>query len=438
MSLEQLERKSLQEINQSVKVPKGTSFWRTLLLFSGPGSLVAVGYMDPGNWITSVVGGAHYRYLLLSVVLLSSLIAMQLQQMAGKLGIVHRKDLAQTTATHLPKWLRYILWIVIELALMATDLAEVIGSGIALHLLFGWPLLFSILVTILDVFLLLGLMHLGFRKIEAIVSIYLVVLSKPDIGGIFAGFLPQKEIVGIGLPKGSQALTLALGIIGATVMPHNLYLHSSISQTRKVDYEDPADVRRAVRFMTWDSNIELTLAFVVNSLLLILGAALFFGHAEEIGAFSSMYDALQNNAIAGAIASPFLSTLFAVALLASGQNSTITGTLTGQIVMEGFLRFRLPQWLVRLFTRMLALTPVLIVAFLFGDQESVLDDLLVYSQVFLSLALPFSIFPLVYFTSNKKIMGEFVNAKWNTYLAYGVATLLTILNVQLIVTTLFK
>ena len=182
----------------------------------------------------------------------------------------------------------------------------------------------------------------------------------------------------------------------------------------------------------------MTLAFVVNSLLLILGAALFFGHAEEIGAFSSMYDALQNKAIAGAIASPFLSTLFAVALLASGQNSTITGTLTGQIVMEGFLKFRLPQWLVRLFTRMLALTPVLIVAFLFGDQESVLDDLLVYSQVFLSLALPFSIFPLVYFTSNKKIMGEFVNAKWNTYLAYGVATLLTLLNVQLIVTTLFK
>ena len=189
---------------------------------------------------------------------------------------------------------------------------------------------------------------------------------------------------------------------------------------------------------TWDSNIELTLAFVVNSLLLILGAALFFGHAEEIGAFSSMYDALKNNAIAGAIASPFLSTLFAVALLASGQNSTITGTLTGQIVMEGFLKFRLPQWLVRLFTRMLALTPVLIVAFLFGDQESVLDDLLVYSQVFLSLALPFSIFPLVYFTSNKKIMGEFVNAKWNTYLAYGVATLLTRLNVQRIVTTLLK
>nr|WP_282189059.1 Nramp family divalent metal transporter [Streptococcus parasanguinis] len=448
VSLQQFERKSLQEINQSIDVPKGIPFWKTLLLFSGPGSLVAVGYMDPGNWITSVVGGAQYRYLLLSVVLLSSLIAMQLQQMAGKLGIVHRKDLAQTTAHHLPKWLRYTLWIVIELALMATDLAEVIGSGIALHLLFGWPLLFSILITIFDVFLLLGLMHLGFRKIEAIVSTliltilaifgYLVFLSKPDIGGIFAGFLPQKEVLGIGLPKGNEALTLALGIIGATVMPHNLYLHSSISQTRKVDYKDPADIKRAVRFMTWDSNIELSLAFVVNSLLLILGAALFFGHGDKIGAFSSMYNALKDNHIAGAIASPFLSTLFAIALLASGQNSTITGTLTGQIVMEGFLRFRLPQWVVRLMTRIIALLPVIIVAILFGDQEHVLDDLLVYSQVFLSAALPFSIFPLVYFTSNKEIMGEHVNAKWNTFLGYLVAIVLTILNFNLIVTTFIK
>ena len=442
MSLEQLERKSLQEINQSVKVPKGTSFWKTLLLFSGPGSLVAVGYMDPGNWITSVVGGAHYRYLLLSVVLLSSLIAMQLQQMAGKLGIVHRKDLAQTTATHLPKWLRYILWMVIELALMATDLAEVIGSGIALHLLFGWPLLFSILVTILDVFLLLGLMHLGFRKIEAIVStliftilgifIYLVVLSKPDIGGIFAGFIPQKEIVGIGLPKGSQALTLALGIIGATVMPHNLYLHSSLSQTRKINHKDKKDVRKAVRFMTWDSNLQLSLAFIVNSLLLILGASLFFGHASEISAFSQMYNALQDSKIAGAIASSTLSTLFALALLASGQNSTITGTLTGQIVMEGFLHLKLPQWIIRIGTRIFALLPVIIVAVLFGHQEKTLDQLLVYSQVFLSIALPFSIFPLIYLTSKKSLMGEFTNAKWNTILGYAVSIILTILNIKLL------
>lgn len=448
MSLQHIERKSLQEINQSIKVPKGISFWKNLLLFSGPGGLVAVGYMDPGNWITSVVGGAQYRYLLLSIVLLSSLIAMQLQQMAVKLGIVHRKDLAQTTAHHLSKWLRYTLWVVIELALMATDLAEVIGSGIALHLLFGWPLLFSILITIFDVFLLLGLMHLGFRKIEAIVLTliltilvifaYLVFLSKPDIGGIFSGYLPQKEVLGIGLPKGNEALTLALGIIGATVMPHNLYLHSSISQTRRVDYKDQADIKRAVRFMTWDSNIELGLAFVVNSLLLILGAALFFGHGDKIDAFSSMYNALKDNQIAGAIASPFLSTLFAIALLASGQNSTITGTLTGQIVMEGFLKFRIPQWMRRLITRIFALIPVIIVAILFGDQEHVLDDLLVYSQVFLSLALPFSIFPLVYFTSNKEIMGEHVNAKWNTLLGYLVAIVLTVLNFNLIYTTFIK
>lgn len=438
---------SLKEINQSVEVPKAGSFWKTLLRFSGPGSLVAVGYMDPGNWITSVVGGAQFRYLLLSIVLLSSLIAMQLQQLSGKLGIVTRKDLAQNTAEHLPRPLRYLLWLIIELALMATDLAEVIGSGIALHLLFGWPLLFSILFTVLDVFLLLGLMRLGFRKIEAIVTTlilgilgifaYLVFLSQPDPLGILQGYLPHKETLGFGIKEGATALTLTLGIVGATVMPHNLYLHSSISQTRKVDYADQGDVKRAVRFMTWDSNIELSLAFVVNSLLLILGASLFYGHSESIGAFSGMYRALQTPAIAGAIASPLLSTLFAIALLASGQNSTITGTLTGQIIMEGFLKFRLPQWAVRLMTRLLALLPVIIVAFLYGDQESVLDDLLVYSQVFLSLALPFSIFPLVYFTSKKSIMGEFVNAKWNTLLAYAVAIVLTILNLQLIWSTFF-
>ena len=215
-------------------------------------------------------------------------------------------------------------------------------------------------------------------------------------------------------------------------MPHNLYLHSSISQTRKVDYQNPSALREAVRFMTWDSNIQLTLAFVVNSLLLILGAALFFGHADQVGAFSSMYEALKDSRIAGAIASPVLSTLFAVALLASGQNSTITGTLTGQIVMEGFLHMKLPRWFIRLVTRLLALLPVVIVALIYGDQEKVLDNLLVYSQVFLSIALPFSIFPLVYFTSKKDLMGEFVNSKWNTVLAYLVSIILTILNLKLV------
>lgn len=436
-------QKSLSEVNQSIAVPKNDSFWQTLRAFIGPGALVAVGYMDPGNWITSVVGGATYKYLLLSVILISSLIAMQLQQMAGKLGIVTRKDLAQTTAAHLPKKLRILLFIVIELALMATDLAEVIGSGIALHLLFGWPLLFSILITILDVFILLSLMKLGFRKIEALVStliatiliifLYLVLLSKPSFSGILHGYIPQPSIIDLHQSGVNIKLTLALGIIGATVMPHNLYLHSSISQTRKVDYSSQSSIKQAVRFMTWDSNIQLTVAFVVNSLLLILGASLFYGHANDINAFSQMYDALQDPNIAGAVASAALSTLFAIALLASGQNSTITGTLTGQIVMEGFLKLRLPQWLIRLVTRLVALTPVLIIALLYGSQESVLDQLIVYSQVFLSLALPFSIFPLVYFTSNRKIMGDFVNSKWNSILGYLVAIILTVLNLKLII-----
>ncbi|MCO4617436.1 metal ion (Mn2+, iron) transporter Nramp family [Streptococcus infantarius subsp. infantarius] len=436
-------QKSLSEVNQSIAVPKNASFWQTLRAFIGPGALVAVGYMDPGNWITSVVGGATYKYLLLSVILISSLIAMQLQQMAGKLGIVTRKDLAQVTAAHLPKKLRILLFIVIELALMATDLAEVIGSGIALHLLFGWPLLFSILITILDVFILLSLMKLGFRKIEALVStliatiliifLYLVLLSKPSFSGILHGYIPQPSIIDLHQSGVNIKLTLALGIIGATVMPHNLYLHSSISQTRKVDYSSQSSIKQAVRFMTWDSNIQLTVAFVVNSLLLILGASLFYGHANDINAFSQMYDALQDPNIAGAVASAALSTLFAIALLASGQNSTITGTLTGQIVMEGFLKLRLPQWLIRLVTRLVALTPVLIIALLYGSQERVLDQLIVYSQVFLSLALPFSIFPLVYFTSNRKIMGDFVNSKWNSILGYLVAIILTVLNLKLII-----
>ena len=440
-------KKSLSEVNQSVQVPKNASFWTTLKAFLGPGALVAVGYMDPGNWITSVVGGASYKYLLLSVVLLSSLIAMQLQQMAGKLGIVTRQDLAQATAAHLPKGLRYLLFVIIELALMATDLAEVIGSGIALHLLFGWPLLFSIFITILDVFLLLSIMKLGFRKIEAIVSTliltillifaYLVFISHPSAAGIFKGYLPSTSILDLSRTADNSRLTLALGIIGATVMPHNLYLHSSISQTRRVDYKQKSSIQQAVKFMTWDSNIQLSLAFVVNSLLLILGASLFYGHASEISAFSQMYNALADHSIAGAVASSFLSTLFAVALLASGQNSTITGTLTGQIVMEGFLHLKMPQWLIRLITRLLALLPVLIAAIIYGSQEKILDQLIVYSQVFLSIALPFSIFPLVYFTSQKKIMGVFVNAKWNTYLAYGIAVLLTVLNFQLILNTLF-
>jgi len=308
---------SLSEINQSIDTPNNNHFWQNLKAFLGPGALVAVGYMDPGNWITSVVGGASYKYSLLFVILISSLIAMQLQQMAGKLGIVTQMDLAQATAHHSPKWLRYSLWVILELALMATDLAEVLGSAIALNLLFKIPIMIAILLTVLDVFLLLLLMKFGFKKIEAIVTTLILTIL-----AIFT------YLVALSHPS----FQLALGIVGATVMPHNLYLHSSLSQTRKINHKDKDDVRKAVRFMTWDSNLQLSLAFVVNSLLLILGAALFFGHASEISAFSQMYNALQDSTIAGAIASSTLSTLFALALLASGQNSTITGTLTGQSI----------------------------------------------------------------------------------------------------------
>ncbi|EOT42005.1 Nramp family divalent metal transporter [Enterococcus columbae] len=432
---------SLEEINGTVAIPKTKSFWRNLLAFSGPGALVAVGYMDPGNWITSIGGGAKYGYLLLSVVFLSSLIAMLLQYMAAKLGIVTQMDLAQATRKFTNKPMGICLWIITELAVMATDIAEVIGSAIALNLLFGIPLVYGVVLTVFDVFLLLLLMKLGFRKIEAIVmTLILVILgvflyevfqADPVIRDVFGGFIPQKQILHHG------QLTMALGIVGATVMPHNLYLGSSISQTRKYSRKDQEEIAQAVRFATWDSNLQLSMAFLVNCLLLILGSALFFGHQGDLGTFTALYDALQDPNIAGKVASPVLSVLFAVALLASGQNSTITGTLAGQIVMEGFLHIKLPSWVRRLLTRLLSVTPVIICALLFGDNETTLDQLLIYSQVFLSIALPISMIPLVYFTSSEKIMGKrFKNKPIITWLGWISTIVLTILNIQLIISTM--
>lgn len=432
---------SLEEINNTVAIPKNGSFWRNLLAFSGPGALVAVGYMDPGNWITSIGGGAEYGYLLLSVILISSLIAMLLQYMAAKLGIVTQMDLAQATRKHTSKGLGFVLWIVTELAIMATDIAEVIGGAIALNLLFGLPLLVGVILTIFDVLLLLFLMKLGFRKIEAIVMTlilvimlvfcYEVIIAQPNLPAVLQGFIPQKQVLNHG------QLTMALGIVGATVMPHNLYLHSSISQSRKIDRSDTQEVATAVRFATWDSNIQLSAAFLVNCLLLILGSALFFGHSEEVGTFSALFDALQDSSVAGAVASPVLSVLFAVALLASGQNSTITGTLTGQVVMEGFIHMKIPTWARRLITRGLSVIPVLLCTIYFGGNEQALDDLLIYSQVFLSIALPVSMIPLVLFTSSKKIMGErFKNPLWVSTLGWICAIALTVLNVRLIIETL--
>ncbi|MGX7047367.1 manganese transporter [Lactococcus piscium] len=429
---------SLAEINGTVDIPKSNSFWKNIIAFSGPGALVAVGYMDPGNWITSIGGGAKYGYLLLSVVLISSLIAMLLQYMASKLGIVTGMDLAQATRQHTGKKLGFVLWVITEFAIMATDIAEVGGGAIALNLLFGLPIIWGVILTVFDVLLLLFLMKLGFRKIEAIVItlitvimvvfIYEVAISNPALAELAKGFVPQKQILNRG------QLTMALGIVGATVMPHNLYLHSSIAQSRNYNRQDEDDVARAVRFSTWDSNIQLTIAFIINTLLLVLGAAMFFGRGEGLGTFTSLYNALQDNKLAGAVASPLLSTLFAVALLASGQNSTITGTLSGQIVMEGFINLKIPTWARRLITRVISVIPVLIAAIYYHGSEGGLDDLMVKSQVFLSIALPVSMIPLVYFTSSEKIMGKrFKNKKIIAGLGWFAAISLTILNIKLII-----
>lgn len=429
---------SLEEINGTVKVaPKDAGFFKSLLSFSGPGALVAVGYMDPGNWVTSIGGGQQFGYLLLNVILLSSLIAMLLQYMAAKLGIVTGMDLAQATRAHTGRRLGFVLWIATELAIMATDVAEVIGAAIALHLLFGMPLVVGVCLTVFDVLLLLLLMRIGFRKIEAIVTtliitivtvfVYEVTLAGPDMAQVATGFLPSPQILG------HAQLIMALGIVGATVMPHNLYLHSAIVQSRAYDRVSDEGRARAVRFATWDSNIQLGAAFFVNCLLLLLGAALFFGKPGDLSTFGSLYDALQNPMLAGTVASPVLSTLFAVALLASGQNSTITGTLTGQVVMEGFIHLRIPLWLRRVVTRLIAVIPVIVCTIVFNGSETALEQVLVYSQVFLCIALPISMAPLVWFTSSKKLMGEcFANKPWIAILGWASTALLTVLNLQLI------
>lgn len=439
--LDEVDNKSLDEINGSIKVPKNAGFFKTLMAYTGPGILIAVGYMDPGNWITSIAGGAQFKYTLLSVVLISSLIAMLLQAMSARLGIVTGKDLAQLTRERTSKRVGFMLWVVAELAIMATDIAEIIGSGIALELLFHIPLIIGILITAADVLILLLLMRLGFRKIEAIVATlvmvilivfaYEVFLSDPSISGIIKGYVPAPVIL-----QNNSMLYLSLGIVGATVMPHDLYLGSSISQTREIDRRDRKNVAQAIRFSTIDSNMQLFLAFIVNSLLLILGAALFYGTDSSLGRFVDLFNALSDNQIVGAIASPMLSMLFAVALLASGQSSTITGTLSGQIIMEGFIRLRVPLWVQRLVTRLLSVAPVLIFAIYYHGDEAKIENLLTFSQVFLSVALPFAIIPLVMYTSSKKLMGEFANRQWVKWCAWIATIILILLNIYLILQTL--
>jgi manganese transport protein len=423
---------SLAEVYRTIPVA-GKSWWRKALAFAGPGYLVAVGYMDPGNWATDLAGGSAFGYTLLSVILISNLMAVLLQGLASKLGIVTGRDLAQACRDHYPKPTVWFLWVICELAIAACDLAEVIGSAIALNLLFGIPLAVGVAITALDVLIVLYLQNKGFRLLEALVItlvatigfcfLFEIVASRPDIGGIARGFLPSPKIVG-----NPEMLYIAMGILGATVMPHNLYLHSSIVQTRR--YEESAEGKReAVRFAFIDSTIALSFALFINAAILIVAAATF--HRQGYTEVAEIQDAYK-------LLTPLLgvggaSGVFALALLASGQNSTLTGTLAGQIVMEGFLNIRIRPWLRRLITRLIAIVPAATVAILYG--ESGTAKLLILSQVILSMQLSFAVFPLVRFTSDKLKMGEFVNPRWLKGIAYVVAFFIAALNTWLLAQT---
>ena len=423
---------SLAEVYRTVPVGGGNWF-RKLLAFAGPGYLVAVGYMDPGNWATDLAGGSQFGYTLLSVILLSNLMAVLLQGLASKLGIVTGRDLAQACRDHFSPTTNFALWILCELAIAACDLAEVIGSAIALNLLFGIPLAWGVTITALDVLVVLFLQHRGFRMLEALVItlvatvgvcfLFEMILAQPDLAGIAGGFVPRAEIV-----TNPAMLYIAMGILGATVMPHNLYLHSSIVQTRRYE-ETAAGKREAVRFAFLDSTIALSMALFINAAILILAAATF--HTSGNTHVAEIQDAhkLLTPLLGGAA-----STVFALALLASGQNSTLTGTLAGQIVMEGFLNIRLRPWVRRLITRAIAIVPAVITAILYG--ESGTAKLLVLSQVVLSLQLSFAVVPLVMFTSERAKMGAFVNPGWLKTLAWGAAILIGTLNVWLLLQTI--
>jgi manganese transport protein len=421
---------SLPEVHGSVPIPLTGGFWRKLLAFAGPGYLVAVGYMDPGNWATDLAGGSRYGYTLLSVIMLSNLMAILLQALALRLGIASGRDLAQACRDHYSRPTTLVLWLLCEVAIAACDLAEVIGSAIALNLLFGLPLMWGVCLTSLDVLLVLYMQQYQFRYVEALVVVLILGiagcfavqlwLAKPDLAGVIAGFIPQPEIA-----RNPDMLYIAVGILGATVMPHNLYLHSSITQTRR--YADNAESKReAVRFASIDSTVALMFALFLNGAILVVAAATFHttGH-QEVADISDAYMLL-----APLLGTQVASTVFAVALLFSGQNATLTGTLAGQIVMEGFLNIRLRPWLRRLITRLIAIIPALITVYLYGEQG--IGSLLVFSQVILSLQLSFAVFPLVMFTGDKRKMGALVAPVWMRALAWPVAVLIGGLNAWLL------
>lgn len=427
------ERPSLQEVHRSIGVPAGPSFWRKLLAFSGPGFLVAVGYMDPGNWATDIAGGSRFAYRLIFVLMISNLMAVLLQTLSARLGIVTQRDLAQACREYYSPRTGVFLWVLAEIAIAACDLAEVIGSAIALNLLFGLPLIWGVCLTALDVLIILFLQHKGFRYLEAIVvamigtigACYLVeiILVQPDYVGIARGIIPTPELL-----TNPQMLYIALGMLGATVMPHNLYLHSSIVQTRAIE-RTRAGLKTAMRYNFIDSVVALNLAFFINAAILVMAAATFYRHGmPEIAEIQDAYHTLSP-----LLGIPFASLLFALALLCSGQNSTLTGTLAGQIVMEGFLNIRLAPWLRRLITRLIAIVPAVIAVALYG--ESGTAKLLIFSQVILSLQLSFAVFPLVQFTGDRAKMGEFVNPRWVKVLSWVVAGIIAALNAYLLVQT---
>jgi manganese transport protein len=423
-------RPSLAEVFGTIATKPTGSFWRKLVSFLGPGYLVAVGYMDPGNWATSLAGGSKFGYALLTVALLSNLMAILLQALCARLGIAAGRDLAQACRDAFPRAVSWPLWVLAEIAICATDLAEVIGTAIGLNLLFGIPLEIGVLITALDVFVILWLQNLGFRWIEAFIVTLLgviaicfsiqIAMADPDWGAVIKGFAPTTEIV-----TNPDMLYLALGILGATVMPHNLYLHSGVVQTRRFG-DSVADRREAITLATTDSTIALMFALLINASILILAAATFnkagktdVAELEQVHSF-----------LAPMLGSAIAPTLFGIALLCCGLNSTVTATLSGQIVMEGFLDIRLPAWARRLVTRSIAIVPAAIVTIWYGEKGTA--QLLILSQVILSLQLPFAIVPLVMFTADRRKMGELIAPRWVTALAALTAAVIITLNVKLL------
>src|SRR5712691_7084627 len=422
--------RSLPEVHGSVAVPAGAGFWRKMFAFAGPGYLVAVGYMDPGNWATDLAGGARFGYTLLSVIMISNLMAILLQALSARLGIASGRDLAQACRDSYSRPTAFFLWVLCEIAIATCDLAEVIGAAIALNLLLGLPLIWGVCLTALDVLVVLFLQHRGFRYVEALVISLIVLiagsfavemwLSKPAIGALALGFVPRAEIL-----RNGEMLYIAIGILGATVMPHNLYLHSSIVQTRK--YRDTRDGKReAIRFATIDSSVALMFALFINAAILIMAAATFHGTGhQDVAEIGDAYQLLSP-----LLGTTMASVLFAVALLCSGQNATLTGTLAGQIVMEGFINLRLRPWLRRLITRLIAIVPAVIVVVLYGERGT--GQLIILSQVVLSLQLSFAVFPLVIFTSDPHKMGAFANSFWVKVTAWTVAIVIAVLNIYLL------